>query len=74
MSDVVNCYFKGGPFDGRLSTFPREQLSPNREVLINGEAYYKILDGPVLAAFLKGAKCDSLSITMEYVPAAVNTQ
>lgn len=67
VSETVNAYMKGGPFNGAMVKFPRARIAPDYVFNINGQANYRMLNGPVLDAIQMGAECDHLAVTLEFV-------
>lgn len=62
----VNCFFRGGPFDGSMSKMRRDLLDKTKTYMINGNSPYRLVDGPILAAFMQGTECENLSVTLQY--------
>lgn len=64
----INVIFRGGPFDGLQTRLNLEVLQADRLLHVEGQAYYRVIDGPILRALHQGARSDHLCVLLEHAP------
>lgn len=64
--DSVKVVMRGGPYDGMMAEFKRDDLRGSH-IRVNGGALYKIVDGPIRRAMLEGADMGNLALRLEFV-------
>ncbi len=64
--EAVKVVLRGGPYDGKMAEFKREDLLGSH-IRVNGGALYKIVDGPIRKAMIEGAEMDHLALLVEFV-------